>query len=318
MHRRGTGHLRRVRGGRLTDSAAAYAVERTPDAAAFEARALPFLGEREAENNLVIGLARNLRNSPRSYGRDAWFMVVVRDGAVVGAALRTPPRYLILSGIDDERAIDALARDLAVHDAQLPGCMGELQVAQRFVETWAWLTGARYAVTRRERIHRLARVIWPRMPSGHARRAAASDRELLTAWIDAFWKESLGESDGGEATLAVNRWLNEPERTMYLWDDGRPVAMCGVSGPTPNGIRIGPVYTPPPLRRRGYASACVAVASQEQIDAGRRFCFLFTDAANATANHIYREVGYEPVCDAIEYRIVPPSRGTLRATIGRA
>ena len=70
---------------------------------------------------------------------------------------------------------------------------------------------------------------------------------------------------------------------------------------TRNGIRIGPVYTPPGLRGRGYASNLVAEASQAELDAGRRFVFLFTDAANPTANKIYQDIGYEPVTDIDEY-----------------
>jgi predicted GNAT family acetyltransferase len=77
--------------------------------------------------------------------------------------------------------------------------------------------------------------------------------------------------------------------------------MCGTSRSTPNGSRIGPVYTPPDLRRRGYASAVVAAASQAQLDAGARFCFLFTDLANPTSNRIYQAIGYEPVRDVEVY-----------------
>jgi predicted GNAT family acetyltransferase len=90
---------------------------------------------------------------------------------------------------------------------------------------------------------------------------------------------------------------------MFLWEDGgRAVSMVGVSGETPNGIRVAPVYTPPELRGRGYASACVAAVTQAQFDRGRRFCFLFTDLANPTSNKIYQAIGYEPVCDVDEYR----------------
>jgi uncharacterized protein len=46
----------------------------------------------------------------------------------------------------------------------------------------------------------------------------------------------------------------------------------------------------------------VAEASQLQLDAGRRFSFLFIDLANPTANHIYQSIGYEPVRDVDEYR----------------
>ncbi|RMG86271.1 MAG: GNAT family N-acetyltransferase, partial [Chloroflexi bacterium] len=41
--------------------------------------------------------------------------------------------------------------------------------------------------------------------------------------------------------------------------------------------------------------------SQWLLEQGRQFCFLFTDLANPTSNHIYQEVGYEAVCDVDVY-----------------
>jgi predicted GNAT family acetyltransferase len=101
----------------------------------------------------------------------------------------------------------------------------------------------------------------------------------------------------------ADRWLSAGEhRTMWLWADGEPTSMCGVSGPTPTGIRIGPVCTPPGHRGRGYASNLVAAACRRELDGGRRACFLFTDLANETSNHIYEEIGFEPVRDIDQYR----------------
>jgi predicted GNAT family acetyltransferase len=88
---------------------------------------------------------------------------------------------------------------------------------------------------------------------------------------------------------------------MYLWEvEGERVALAAYVGPTPNGIRINTVYTPPERRRRGYASSLVADLSQLQLDRGRRFCFLFTDLSNPTSNKIYQNIGYRPVCDVEE------------------
>jgi predicted GNAT family acetyltransferase len=44
----------------------------------------------------------------------------------------------------------------------------------------------------------------------------------------------------------------------------------------------------------------VAALSQELLEGGRRFCFLFADARNATSNHIYRAIGYQPVAEVEE------------------
>jgi predicted GNAT family acetyltransferase len=76
--------------------------------------------------------------------------------------------------------------------------------------------------------------------------------------------------------------------------------MCGYGSPTPNGIRIGPVYTPPERRGRGYAGAVTAAVSRRQLERGR-FCFLYTDAANATAERIYARLGYARVAESRQY-----------------
>ena len=97
--------------------------------------------------------------------------------------------------------------------------------------------------------------------------------------------------------------LRRAGRVAYLWEDaGEVVAFAGVGGQTPRGIRIGPVYTPPDRRGRGYASNLVAAVTQLQLDSGRRFCFLFTNLANPTSNHIYQAIGYAPVVDVDLYR----------------
>ena len=44
----------------------------------------------------------------------------------------------------------------------------------------------------------------------------------------------------------------------------------------------------------------MAALSQRMLDAGRRFCFLYTDLSNPTSNAIYQHIGYEPVCDVVD------------------
>ncbi|MCA1588626.1 MAG: GNAT family N-acetyltransferase [Chloroflexi bacterium] len=101
---------------------------------------------------------------------------------------------------------------------------------------------------------------------------------------------------------AAGRWIEGKIRTGYVWEDeGEVVSLVGTGGETPNGIRIGPVYTPPERRGRGYASSLTAAASQDQLERGRRFVFLFTDLSNPTSNKIYQAIGYRPVCDVDQY-----------------
>jgi predicted GNAT family acetyltransferase len=62
---------------------------------------------------------------------------------------------------------------------------------------------------------------------------------------------------------------------------------------------VGPVYTPPDLRRRGYAGALTAAVSRAALDAGADEVVLFTDLANPTSNALYRRLGYHPLEDRI-------------------
>ena len=154
----------------------------------------------------------------------------------------------------------------------------------------------------RSRIYRLTRVIHPQRPaSGAARRALPADRDVVVDWFHAFAIEALSSLETTRATAetTADHWLRTGG--LWVWDDHGPTCMAGAGGATPHGIRVGAVYTPPDRRRRGYASSLVAALSQAQLDAGRTFCFLYTDLANPTANKIYQDIGYEPVADSEQY-----------------
>ena len=149
-----------------------------------------------------------------------------------------------------------------------------------------------------EGIYRLTEVRPVDGVPGRPRPADAGDRRLLVDWIRAFTAEANPEAPGLDDQEWVDRRLRGMSGTLYVWDHGGPVSMAGHGSATPNGARIGPVYTPPDRRRRGYASALVAGVSDIVLASGKRFCFLFTDLSNPTSNKIYQDVGYEFVCEA--------------------
>ena len=284
-------------------------VARYDDVDAFAARAHDFLLAREAEHNLIFGICSGLRASPNAYDGPPYLAVVEDgdDGRVVAVAVRTPPFKLVLSHIERNEAVECIAQDLAWQSSELPGVLAGPATARVFADAWSIRTGQQYRLGTRERIFKLERVRTRGSTPGRLRPAEPPDRELLIEWLSAFAREALGETDTSRAAVEVDRLLARSNRTIYLWDDGGPRSMAGAGGPTPNGIRIGPVYTPPELRGRGYATACVAEVSQLQLNSGRRFCFLFTDLANPTSNHVYQVIGYEPVCDVDEYLFSVPA-----------
>lgn len=135
------------------------------------------------------------------------------------------------------------------------------------------------------------------------RRYRSDDLELVIEWLAAFIEEALPRRSVHEQpALVLARRIEDPDGGLMLWEDaGATVSLAGFGNPTPNGTRVGPVYTPPALRGRGYASALVGQMTAMLLNRGLRFCFLFTDLANPTSNNIYQRVGYEPVSDVDEY-----------------
>ena len=149
------------------------------------------------------------------------------------------------------------------------------------------------------RIYELRQVTTPTGVPGALRVATELDFDLVARWNYGFHQDAGLEGTAEEARESAERWIDD--RNAFLWDDGRPVSMAVKTRHTTHGMTVSGVYTPPEVRRRGYAGACVAALSQQMLDAGWEFCTLFTDLANPTSNSVYQKIGYRPVCDFDEY-----------------
>lgn len=274
-----------------------------------------FLAAREAEHNLPLGILGTLRDHPGAYPEPPYLAAVTDGGEVALVAIRTPPNDLILSepGVPGDRIAEAaatLVEDVLAVQPDLPGVLGPKPTVQPFVARWEAVTGRPGSLALSERSYRLSRAIPPRPTPGSWRRAEERDRHQISDWLIAFDREALpDDAPPRNVDGMIDRWLHEAGRAAFVWEvDGRSVSFTGSGSPTPNGMRIGPVYTPPGDRRQGYAGALVAAVSQHLLDQGSRFCFLFTDLANDTANHVYQAIGYEPVGDIDRYRLDPPAQ----------
>lgn len=273
------------------------------DADAFYRQAESYLMPYEAEHNLSFGLLGNLRRDPARYPDAIMRLVEGDDGTVQLVAFRTDVgRGLILSLCASTEAIALLASDLFEGRVALHASNGPSEESAAFAAAWSRLTGLPSRVAMRLRTFKLEAVKPVTDVPGHMRRAARGDHDVLIEMQTDFQREAFGtEPERKEIERLVEEQLTSPVRGIYVWEDGAVVSIAGYGGPTPHGIRIGPVYTPPEKRGKGYASACVAAMSQRLLDEGNEFCFLFTDLTNPTSNHIYQEIGYQFVCDFTEY-----------------
>jgi GNAT superfamily N-acetyltransferase len=267
----------------------------------------PLLQPRPAHNNLMLGIVTTLIEHGDVYPTfDLW--LAEQDGEPAGAALRTDPYNVVLSEPTDGAAVDALCDAVASTRADVPGVVANVPWADRFVERWALTTGDRARKVLAQGVYALTRVRDPRPAPGSPRPCAPEDRELLRSWMTDFGVEALPhqgrDTDRTERLLDV-RLSGDPDVGLWFWElDGEPVSLAGFSGASELGSRIGPVYTPPDRRGRGFASNLVAELSRWALARGIPACFLYTDLGNQTSNSIYVDVGYEKVTESAEYAFV--------------
>jgi predicted GNAT family acetyltransferase len=266
-------------------------LQRLSNPADFLARTERFLRAAEAENVLMLGICET-----HAFDDSCYLATVEEDEAVVACALRTPPHSALLARVDRE-GLELLVADLFDKYPDLPRVAGPEPTVGLFAELWSAFTGVGASLAVRMRVFEARDVIHPPQPSGRFRAATEADMPAVAPWAAAFYEE-VGLHDPGDATSE-----QIDEGRLFVWEDERPVSMVAWAGRTGRTVRINSVYTPPDMRGRGYASACVAHLTRRLLDEGLESVCLYTDLANPTSNKIYQAIGYRPVCDAGEYRI---------------
>ncbi len=275
----------------------AFDVECTDDPAAALAGAARFLLSRPVEHNVVLTLL-GLRAHHPEPGR-YW---TVRDGgdggAVAGFVFQSPTTYpAFVTPMPPAAVVAAVA---AVGDVvvDLPGVRGEAATAARFAGGWTERHAVGAVPVIGQRLYEVTDVVLPTGVVGRFRPARPTDRDLLIAWHRGFG-EAVGDQPVDDAAV-VDRRLAGGE--LAVWEDGgEPVSMAGATEPVAGVARIGAVFTPAERRRRGYAAACVAALSSQVLATGSR-CILYTQLGDATANAMYRRIGYRALEESLHYR----------------
>ena len=261
----------------------------------------PALEANEALYNLMLGISIRLVKNPLFYGSQPLLATVIDGEALSLAALMTPPYKLqvALFSAGSFESIKLLASKVDKSGWRVPGVTGEEKAAGTFAIHWSEIAGTTFHVGMRQQIYELRKVNPIPYPEGIIRQATIADLPRAIKWRHSFHVDCFGDSAQPEVDDHQTRNMIE-EGNLFFWDDPEPVSMAALTRPTPHGISVSLVYTPPEFRRKGYASAIVARLSQHGLDSGREFCTLYTDLSNPTSNSIYQKIGYNAVADVVE------------------
>jgi GNAT superfamily N-acetyltransferase len=298
---------------------AAMAWQTTGDVTEFLAAAGPYLRRERARNTVILSVTETMRlhaaaaagkshaagKSPAAAGRApdpaarplfGWWSDPA--GAVAGAFMHTPPFPVVLTAVAREAAAELAAVTMATRP--LGGVNAYPEVAEAFADGWRdGNHGRRADVYRRQRLYRLAELVWPDpAPVGAARLAGDHDAPLTAGWFAAFAHEVDDMGKGEDQSAAAREKISHGGVTV--WEaGGEPASIACNTAPVTGMVRIGPVYTPPELRGHGYASAATAALSQRLLEEGAQEVLLYTDLANPVSNSIYQRIGYRPVEDQV-------------------
>ena len=267
----------------------------------------------EAQNTIPLGnLILGNKGNDKTGWRDPvnWFMATVCDtdsGGIQLTAIMTPPYNIALyatGNIICEESINCLINGIAGHP--VPGVTAEKSLAKYFADLYTSRKGMSFEVSMDQRIYELTEVN-PEIPRiGTIRLSSEKDMPFLPFWCEAFHASGTY----GSTTMEIP---NEPDDYLYrisknnlyvLEYNGVSVSLAGLNREMQTVIGVGPVYTPPYYRGKGYASSAVAQISQLALDRGFKKCVLYTDLANPTSNSIYQKIGYRPICDSLMLKFI--------------
>jgi predicted GNAT family acetyltransferase len=258
---------------------------------------VPWFADAEAEHSIFFSICAGLIAHPERFPSPPYLVTVERE-TVVAAALETPGRKWVVSR-SERPAVEALVEHLWARQWPVPGVLGPARAASTFKELWMQRAACHVRAGKAQRIYELRQLKATPPCAGRARAGRPEDRDVVTPWARAFTTEIHSDETPDQNAELIERMIADGR--LHVWEDGAVVSMAGETARTPHGTGINAVYTPPPLRRRGYATSLVAAVSDRILGSGQSFCFLFTDLANSTSNDIYQRIGYRPVADWADY-----------------
>jgi len=268
--------------------------KRYTDVESFKADVLDILLEDEVQNNVPISIVLN----SSKYNADDWLLSTVTDdnGVIVLIAICTLPFNLLLyepSEKINEKSIGFLVTEIKRIDFIPPGVLAKSELARCFADAFCGSDGNTLKMTMK--LMRLDKLAEYKQAPGFYRLLTEEDLAYTPSWEHAFC------IDCGLPSYTYTDNLERIKSRLgkdihYMWEDGEPVSQAVYGRDTPNGAAVNWVYTPPQFRGRGYATSVVAVLTKSLLDRGKKFCYLFADAANPASCAVYHKLGYYDVC----------------------
>lgn len=261
-----------------------------------------FLAPRLSSSMFLVGNMRAVGLLDKGQVFGGTYAAAFEEGKIVGVVAHYWNQNLIFQAPTHLNALWQAA--VSASGRPLKGLLGPSQQVKQALEQLG-LEDERLQLNKKEKLYRLTldELIVPEaLRSGElsGRRIERRDLDLVTKWRVAYSIETLGQADSPslhqQARASMERSLKDGH-SWLLEAKGKPVALTSFNTTTAKAVQVGGVWTPPELRRRGYARAVVAVSLLDARADSAELAILFTGEENIPAQKAYLALGFEHIGD---------------------
>jgi hypothetical protein len=229
-------------------------------------------------------------------------LITAIDGAT---SLKSPDGRLLFAGspghnawlwisedVDDDRKVELMKELVSYYDGtELPGICGAPPTAELFAKIYGEANQRGHHAYMMMETYFCPKAIRPAKVKGKMIQATRQHLELVAEFLAGFSEDAYGASVIPASQLPVAEGMIM-RGNLYFWTlDELPVAMANIAYRSPRHGRINAVYTPPVLRKNGYASAIVAGLCSILEEENRK-PMLYADVKNPASNKVYKNVGF--------------------------
>ncbi|MGP0576946.1 GNAT family N-acetyltransferase [Paenibacillus peoriae] len=180
---------------------------------------------------------------------------------------------------------------LCLKGTPLSGVCGDAKTVEKFANAYAQRHAAQVHTHMVMESYFCPKPIKPSGVEGIIRQSIPEDVQLVAQFLAGFSESALGSSvDPVSQISAAEETIGTGN--LYLWIvNNIPVSMANIAHRSPRHARINAVYTPPSLRKKGFASAIVSelcsILKNEHL-----VPMLYADLKNSVSNQVYKNIGF--------------------------
>ncbi|MFT9367252.1 GNAT family N-acetyltransferase [Paenibacillus polymyxa] len=174
----------------------------------------------------------------------------------------------------------------------LPGVCGDVETVEKFANAYAERHTAQVHTHMVMESYFCPEYKKPSGVGGILRQAISKDVQLVAQFLAGFAEEALDHSVDPASQISAAEAAIRTEN-LFLWVvNNIPVSMANIAHRSPRHGRINAVYTPPNLRKKGFASAIVSelcsILENEHL-----VPMLYADLKNSVSNQVYKNIGFK-------------------------